>query len=461
MGKLRVLVVDDDNAVRDACRQVLGKDGNTVEEAGAGRDGLQKLRQEFYEILLLDLKLPDGNGLDLLPSIAHVSPGTSVVVITGFATLESAVEAMRRGACDYLAKPFNPDELRLVIERVAARRQRTLENVCLKENLESTHRHDRIIGDGPAMQSILEFIARFGPTDSTVLITGESGTGKELVARALWRQSTRRDKPFITIDCGSLVGSLFESELFGHVKGAFTGAAATKHGWLELANSGTVFLDEIANVSPEIQAKFLRVIQERKFSRVGGTQMISVDVRIIAATNKDLLQEVKHGRFREDLFYRLCVVPVTLLPLRQRREDIPFLAQHFLAVYSALRKCRIGGFTPEAMDVLMRHNWPGNVRELENAIERAVILASGESITAQDLLCHFPILPAVNEVAAPGSLEELEKQHIQQVLLQYSGKRDRVASHLGIDRKTLWRKIKKYGLLGASSKKEEHVQAAR
>mgnify|MGYP000514370557 CR=1 FL=1 len=279
-----------------------------------------------------------------------------------------------------------------------------------------------------------------------MLITGESGTGKELVARAIRENSPRRDKPFVTVDCGALVGTLFESELFGHVKGSFTGATSLKHGRFELANGGTIFFDEIANVSPDIQAKLLRVIQEREFTRVGATQVIPIDVRILAATSRDLPVEIREGRFREDLFYRLCVVPIVLPPLRQRREDIPLLARYFLQKHGRRKGNRVRGFSDEAMEALIRHDWPGNVRELENAVERAIVLARGELITPADLLYYGPLLKPDSDTEPLCPLAHVEKEHIARALRHYAGNRTAAAKTLGIDRKTLWRKIQAYGL---------------
>jgi DNA-binding NtrC family response regulator len=314
---------------------------------------------------------------------------------------------------------------------------------------ESPATRQALVGKSLAIEQLRELIERVGPTDSTVLISGESGTGKALVARELWARSPRRDRPFITIDCGSLVSTLFESELFGHVRGAFTGATTTKHGWLELANGGSVFFDEIANISPEIQGKLLRVIQDRAFSRVGSTQLMSVDVRIIAATNKDLLEEIRQRRFREDLYYRLCVVPLACPPLRRHREDIPLLAHHFLRIYSARLGRKTAGFSPEALDLLARYDWPGNVRELENVIERAVVMANGPLLTPAEFLRHGPGLPAASPAVGTEpekSLADVEREHIRSVLLFCGGSRREACARLGIDRKTLWRKMKKYGL---------------
>jgi DNA-binding NtrC family response regulator len=369
------------------------------------------------------------------------------VVITGYPTIDTAVEAMKLGAADFLPKPFTPDVLRLTVHRVLNGARMAKENQLLHSQLEDYRgRSYELIGRSPAMRQIFDLVQRVGPTDSTVLVTGESGTGKELVARAIRDQSFRRDKPFVTVDCGALVGSLFESELFGHVKGSFTGATSMKHGRFELANLGTIFFDEIANVSPDIQAKLLRVIQEREFTRVGATQVIPIDVRILAATSRNLPDEIREGRFREDLFYRLCVVPIILPPLRQRKEDIPLLAEHFLRKHGSRGGNRIRGFSDEALDALRTHDWPGNVRELENAIERAIILARGEQIMAEDLLYYGPLMRKGAGVEDIAPLAKVESDHISRALLHHAGNRTAAAKTLGIDRKTLWRKIRTYGL---------------
>jgi DNA-binding NtrC family response regulator len=369
------------------------------------------------------------------------------VVITGYPSVDSAVEAMKLGAADFLPKPFTPDVLRLTVRRALHGARMTRENQLLWSQLEECRgRPYELVGQSAAMRQIFDLLRRVGPTESTVLITGESGTGKELVARAIRDHSPRRDKPFVTVDCGALVGTLFESELFGHVKGSFTGATSMKHGRFELANGGIIFFDEIANVSPEIQAKLLRVIQEREFTRVGATQVIHIDVRILAATSRNLPDEIREGRFREDLFYRLCVVPIILPPLRQRKEDIPLLAEHFLRKHSDRRGNKVRGFSSEAMEVLVKHDWPGNVRELENAVERAIILVRGEVITPADLLYYGPLKQQEAEAHALSPLAEVEKDHIARALSHHAGNRSAVAKALGIDRKTLWRKIRTYGL---------------
>jgi DNA-binding NtrC family response regulator len=442
-----VLIADDDESMRDACHQVLSPDGFALQAASTGDQTLEAIRRESFDLLLLDLRMPGVDGMEILRRMGSESPGTAVVVITGHATVDSAVEAMKLGAADFLPKPFTPEVLRLTVRRALRGARMAKENLLLKSQIEDCRGRDYdLVGQSDAMRQIHDLVRRVGPTDSTVLITGESGTGKELVARAIRDHSPRRDKPFVTVDCGSLVGTLFESELFGHLKGSFTGATSTKHGRFELADGGTIFFDEIANVDPDVQTKLLRVIQEREFTRVGATQVIPVDVRIIAATSRDVQDEIREGRFREDLFYRLCVVPIVLPPLRQRREDIPLLAHHFLHKQLGRHGKKILGFTDEAMDALARHDWPGNVRELENAIERAVVLAKGDRITPADLLYYgLALKPEAGTEGLP-PLAEVEKRHIAKALSHHGNNRTAAAKTLGIDRKTLWRKIRAYGL---------------
>lgn len=442
-----ILIVDDEESMRDACRQVLAPEGFALKEASSGDGVLETIRHESFDLVILDLKIPGMDGMEILRRLHEESPDTAAIVITGYPTVESAVEAMKLGAADFLPKPFTPDVLRLTVRRTLRGAQMARENLLLKSQLEECRSGDyQLVGQSEPMRQIYELVRRVAPTDSTVLITGESGTGKELVARAIRDNSPRADRPFVTVDCGSLVGALFESELFGHVKGSFTGATGLKHGRFELADGGTVFFDEIANVSPDIQAKLLRLIQEREFTRVGATQVIHIDVRILAATSRNLPDEIREGRFREDLFYRLCVVPIILPPLRQRREDIPLLAEHFLHKHSDRGGNRIGGFSKEALELLVKHDWPGNVRELENAIERAIILARGDEITPADLLYYGPLLKPEAVVNNLSPLAEVEKEHITRVLRHHAGNRSAAAKSLGIDRKTLWRKIQVYDL---------------
>ncbi len=444
-----ILIVDDEQVMRDACREVLAAEGFSLNEASSGDGALDIIGRQSFDLMILDLKMPRVNGMEILRRVHAESPGTATVVITGYPSVDSAVEAMKLGAADFLPKPFTPEVLRLTVRRVLHGARMARENQLLWSQLEEYRgRGYDLIGQSAAMRQIYDLVQRVGPTDSTVLITGESGTGKELVARAIRDHSPRRDKPFVTVDCGALVGTLFESELFGHVKGSFTGATSMKHGRFELANGGIIFFDEIANVSTDIQVKLLRVIQEREFTRVGATQVIPVDVRILAATSRNLPDEIREGRFREDLFYRLCVVPIILPPLRQRREDIPLLARHFLQKHGNRRGNRVRGFSDEALDVLSRHDWPGNVRELENAVERAIILARGETITPADLVYYGPLMKPEAAADSLSSLTDVEKEHITRALRHHAGNRTAAAKSLGIDRKTLWRKIHAYGLDG-------------
>jgi DNA-binding NtrC family response regulator len=448
-----ILVVDDEQPMREACREALSSEGFLLAEAATGRSALELLARQEFDLLLLDLKMPQVDGMQILRALREQSPGTATVVITGYASIDTAVEAMKLGAADFLPKPFTPEVLRLTVRRVLNGERMARENQLLRSQLEECRGGNyQLIGQSEVMRQIHELVQRAGPTDSTVLITGESGTGKELVARAIRDHSPRRDKPFVTVDCGALVGTLFESELFGHVKGSFTGATSLKHGRFELANGGTIFFDEIANVSPEIQAKLLRVIQEREFIRVGAAQVIPVDVRILAATSRNLPDEIREGRFREDLFYRLCVVPIILPPLRQRREDIPLLAAHFLRKHAARGADRVRGFSTEGLAALVKHDWPGNVRELENAIERAMVLARGEWITPGDLLYYGPHIRPDAVIDHLSALSAVEKEHITRVLLHHAGNRTAAAKTLGIDRKTLWRKLQVYGLCGGETK---------
>jgi len=442
-----ILIVDDEETMREACHEVLDSEGFILQEASSGESALDILGRRSFDLLILDLKMPRVDGLEILRRVQKESPGTPTVVITGYPSIDTAVEAMRLGAADFLPKPFTPEVLRLTVRRALNGARMLRENQLLWSQLEECRgRTYELVGQSAVMRQIHDLVQRVGPTDSTVLITGESGTGKELVARAIRNHSPRRDKPFITVDCGALVGTLFESELFGHIKGSFTGATSMKHGRFELANGGMIFFDEIANVSPEIQAKLLRLIQEREFTRVGATQAIHIDVRILAATSRNLTDEIREGRFREDLFYRLCVVPIILPPLRQRREDIPMLAEHFLQKHGGRRGNKIRGLSKEALEVLLKHDWPGNVRELENAIERAVILARGDLITPADLLYYGPLMKPEAVVDTLSPLAEVEKEHIARALRYHAGNRSAAAKSLGIDRKTLWRKIQVYGL---------------
>jgi len=447
--KANILIIDDEEAIRDSCSQVLKKDGYTVKGAKDGRKGLRFFKEEFFHAVLLDLKLPGLGGMEILSKLQEETPETPVIIITAYASLESAVEAMKRGAFDYLAKPFSPDALRVIIKKALESRKILLENLYLRKELEAISEFDMVVGKGRAMEKVLDVVRRVSPTDSTVLITGESGTGKELIAREIHKHSLRRNGPFVAVDCGALVETLFESELFGHVKGSFTGAHETKHGRFEVANGGTIFFDEISNISLNIQANLLRVIQEREVTRIGSSKPIKVDVRILAATNENLKNTVREGNFREDLFYRLSVVPVHLPPLRERKEDIPLLVEHFLQKYNKRTKKNIISISALVIKALVGYDWPGNIRELENTIERAVVLSKSKEIEIESLMYHGirerpEFCNSIGDKIR--TMEEIEKEYIQWVLQNQNGKRSTTAKALGIDRKTLWTKMKKYNL---------------
>lgn len=444
-----ILVIDDEKSILDSCRQILEKDGYRVSVASDGNQGLSVFRKELFHAVILDVKLPGMDGMKVLANIKEESPETPVIMITGYASIESAVEAIRQGAFEYLAKPFTPEELRVSVKKAINSRQNFFESLYLRQELKRQSEFDMVVGKSEGMKKVMDIVNQVSPTDSTVLIVGESGTGKELIAREIHNHSLRKNAPFVVVDCGALVETLFESELFGHVKGSFTGAYVTKHGRFEVANGGTIFLDEISHISLNIQAKLLRVIQEREVTRIGSSKSIKVDVRILAATNEDLAQCVKDGRFREDLFYRLSVVPLHLPPLRERKEDIPLLINHFLYKYNRRSKKQIVSIKRDVLKALTQYNWPGNIRELENTIERAVVLSKGDKIELDALIYHG--ISSKPSILSPidgryRTLEELENEYIKTVLDAHKGNRSQASRVLGIDRKTLLTKIKKYNL---------------
>ena len=441
-----ILVIDDDKAMRDACFQILSRQGYRVELAAGAKQGLSLLERLSFDAILLDLVMPDLDGLEALKKIRALDPDVEVIIITGYGTIQSAVESIKAGAFHFLSKPFVPDDLRNLVSRALGKRRLDLENLYLRQELKIKEERNTLVYESESMIRIMDMIARVAPTDSTVLITGESGTGKGLVARKIHQLSQRARRPFITVDCGTLVETLFESELFGHVKGSFTGADANKIGKFELAQNGTLFFDEISNIGLEVQAKMLRAVEERKISKVGSHRVITVDVRIIAATNKDLPKAIKDGTFREDLFYRLNVVLLQMPPLRERKSDIPLLVQHFLEKYNGRLRKEMRGISPDAMDLLVRHDWPGNVRELENTVERLVVLSSGPYLEPADLVFAGTVLTPVTEAAVGTSLKDLERNHIIQTLQRCDGHKSETARALGIDRKTLREKLKRYDL---------------
>jgi two-component system response regulator HydG len=441
----QILVIDDDQVMREACGQILRRQGYLVEVAENAGLGLQLLEKRSFDVVLLDLVMPDLDGLDSLKKIKSLDSDCEVIIITGYGTIPTAVEAMKAGAFHFLSKPFAPDDLRTVISRALEKRRLNLENLYLRQELKSQDGRRVVVHRSEVMGRIMDMVSRVAATDSTVLITGESGTGKSIIARQIHQLSHRARRPFITVDCGTLVETLFESELFGHVKGAFTGADANKIGKFELAQHGTLFFDEISNISLEVQAKLLRAVEERKISKVGSHRVITVDVRLLAATNRDLGQAIKDGSFREDLFYRLNVVNLHIPPLRERKEDIPLLVEHFLERYNTRLRKKILGVSPEALDLLLRHDWPGNVRELENTIERLVVLSNGPHIEPAEL-AYAGIFPEPPADSPPVDLRDLERQHILRTLQKFNGHRGETAKALGIDRKTLREKIKRYNL---------------
>jgi len=444
-----ILIIDDDESIRDSCAQVLKREGYSVRGTIDGNEGLKAFKREFFHVVLLDLKLPGLDGMEILSRIKEENPETPVIIITGYASIESAVEAIKRGAFDYMAKPFRPEELRIITKNAMESRKIYFENISLRKELEEKSQFDMLIGKSKAMEKVLDIVKRVSTSESTVLISGESGTGKELLAREIHKYSLRKNAPFVVVDCGALVETLFESELFGHVKGSFTGAHETKHGRFEVATGGTIFLDEISNIGLNIKAKLLRVIQEREVNRIGSTKPIKIDVRILAATNENLADCVRKGKFREDLFYRLSVVPIHLPPLRERKEDISLLVDHFLKKHNKRAKKNIKRISPSVKKALMEYDWPGNIRELENTIERAVVLSRREEIDLDDLAYHgigSSLILLNPEGGSYKTLNNIENEYIKLVLQAQYGNKSKTAKILGIDRKTLLAKIKKYNL---------------
>jgi len=460
-GQFRILVVEDNDTMREGMVAVLQKEGYAVDEASDGTAALAHLEKNAADLVITDHRMAGMDGLELLNRIRTRWPGTEVVLITAFGTIELAVNAMKTGAWDFITKPFSSDALKLkadrvftvVSERRSASRLRN-ENQYLREEVDSRFGDGAIVGRTPGMTAVFQDIRKIAASESSVLIFGESGTGKELVARAIHVQSTRRTGPFIRVACGALAEGVLESELFGHEKGAFTGAIRQKPGRFELADKGTLFLDEIGDISPATQVKLLRVLQEKEFERVGGEEILRVDVRIIAATHRDLLDEVRRGRFREDLYYRLHILPIRLPPLRERREDIPLLAEHFLKrISSDIRKPR-AELTEDGIRTLKSYDWPGNVRELENVLERSLVLSEQSRIDSESL-SFLAVRPKGMEVAnegmdLDGALASVEKQMLERALSESKGVKARAAKILGIKESALYYKLEKYGLIQKS-----------
>ena len=449
--KIKILVVDDDASHRTMLTAVLSAEGYQVKEADDGDTACRELEKNPFDLVLMDLRMKRMDGDAAQKKMAVISPGTPVVIMTAYGTVRSAVEALKAGAHDYLTKPIDVDELKILVTKTLHHRMLEEENLNLKERLDARFDFGDIIGRSPSMRELFETLALVAPSEATVLIQGESGTGKELVANAIHHNSLRKEYPFVKVNCAALPETLLENELFGHEKGAFTGATGPKKGRFQLADRGTLFLDEIVEMTPATQAKILRVLQEREFEPVGGTRTVHVDTRIISATNRNLEDEITAGRFREDLYYRLNVVMVKVPPLRNRAADIPLLADYFLEHYAKKNHRSLKGIRPRAMDLLLRHSWPGNVRELENVIERAVIMARGDMVGPEHLPNTLQDHDANEQVKEPvlasgRSLKEVEKEMILKTLEDMGGNRTRTAEMLGISRRTLQLKLKDYGI---------------
>ena len=446
----RILVIDDEPTQLELVGGFLRKQGFEVVAAASGRAAVARFKQEPFDLVLTDQRMPDLSGLDVLDAVRAASPETAVVIMTAYGTIETAVSAVKAGAADYLAKPLNLDELLHRIHQIQDRRRLLTENRELRAALAERHRVEGIIGESGAMQEMLSVVRRVAPSDATVLIRGESGTGKELIARALHYASPRAARPLVKVNCAALAESLLEAELFGHEKGAFTGAVTARKGRFELADGGSLFLDEIGDLPPHLQVKLLRVLQEREFERVGSSRPIKVDVRLLAATHRNLEALVREGRFRDDLYYRINVVTIQLPPLRERREDVPMLIDHFLRAFADKNGKSIRGLTREAREALLRYDYPGNVRELENLIERAVVLTRDDVIDLTDLPLTLEAQAAEPESGAGlvAAVEGLERRMIREALAKADGIQTRAAELLGIGERVLRYKLKKYGLSG-------------
>ena len=454
----QILVIDDEESMCNFMEIMLAKEGYAVETANSGNDGIDMLKQKNYDLVIADMNMPGMTGLEVLQEVKSFKTEQEFIVMTAYASVDSAIEAMKLGAADYITKPFKVDEIKIVIEKSINRKHLVQENVELKKQLQENNSFDNFIGVAECIVKLKKMATRVASSDSTVLVRGESGTGKDLISKAIHNLSPRCGGPFVTINCGAIPENLLESELFGHMKGSFTGAIKDKDGLFKVADGGTLFLDEVGNTSLAIQVKLLRVLEEKKITPVGGTQPIDVDVRLIAATNSNLEDDVKQGRFREDLFYRLNVIPIDIPPLRDRKEDIPLLTDFFIRKFCNKVSVEPKPISPEAMELLTSYRWTGNVRELENIIERAVLLNRSTTLEVSDFpdkLTQTKKIAAVHEEDPLNpTLESIEKAYIHYVMSQTGGKKRKAAKILGIDTSTLYRKIERYALKDSTEDKE-------
>ena len=441
--KMRIMIVDDEKIVRESLFHWFEKGGHTVDTAPSGMAALEKLEMVPFDLLFVDIKMPGMDGIELLGRVKAEYPDTIVIIITAYGSIESAINAMKAGAADYLLKPFKPDQLTLVMEKITQQRKLTSEYQYLKGRLDKMTRFENIIGQSAAMEEIFSLIPEVAGSESSILLTGETGTGKELIAKAIHAKSSRCQHPFIAINCGAVPDTLLESELFGHQKGAFTGAVHSRKGFLEVVSGGTLFLDEIGEISPKMQVDLLRVLEEKKITRIGSTNQLDVDFRLISATRQNIADQITTGRFREDFFYRINVIHIPVPPLRQRKEDIPLLIQHFLEKYSLETAKQVDHVSGNTVEQLKQYQWPGNVRELENAIERAVVLSKSRTLRTKDFA--FLQSPPSARSEYP-TLRDMEKNQICETLRMTNWHITRSAEILGINRVTLHKKINRYGL---------------
>ncbi len=457
----KILVVEDEKSMRNLLTLMLKKQ-YSVDAAASGEEAIKQLSQKLYDLVITDISLPGISGIEVLRKAKENSPDTSVIMITAYASTESAIEALKIGASDYIVKPFNMEEIKIIIANELDKKRLERENLLLKDQLKKKHDFGEIVGKSPRMMEILSVIYKVADTDTTILISGESGTGKEAIARAIHDNSSKRDKQFVSINCGALPEGVLESELFGHMKGAFTGAEVTKRGLFEIADRGTIFLDEIGETSPAMQVKLLRVLQDRKIRRVGGTEEIEVDVRVIAATNQNLEKLVREKKFREDLFYRINVIEIKMPPLREKKEDISILAEHFLKKFNKVISKDIKGFSDAAMEALQAYQWPGNVRELENAMERAVTLEISNKIRLESLPKNIRMgdqaIPDDGKISLGSGihlesyLEELRKEYMSEALEKCNGVQSQAAKMLGMTFRSFRYFAKKYGFTGQNDR---------